>query len=545
MATSKPRRQFRLILLLLVLIVGGYLSMGWLERTVLQRSQDIEARLGGPGSTIHIGSVDFKLLPGDIRWRDVLIEQPVEDPDTASGDRPMRVSGRVQEVSVRGLSYWRLLFVRTLSMRSITVLHPDIEMILMNDSTVAAEPSSGSKGITSLNADSLVLEDAVFRMHRTGDSMDLSVDTIDLHITGLRSNWTKDEPFELHFGAAMGQVRGIHATLPPVYDLRVARIDLDPKGGALHVMDVALKPRKGPQEYDKIVHFETDLFDVHVDTAMMDGLDLLALVNERTLRAGAMRVAGVELNIYRDKTMPDPAFKHKPLPSRLLRSLPIDLCMDSLVVDRWNVRYHEKNTLTPDFGEVGFSDIHGVVEGLCTVDTLSTDTLFVRATARCYDKANVALNVGMVIADPSDRFTVNAKIGGLPFEIFNRMTGDLLLVRATAGTIGGVDLTMTADNDRATGRVDMEYDGLQVELLKQDGSGEKRKFLSGLMNQVVHTRNLRSDPGFRHGDFTFERRKDRAIFNYLWSGLREGMIATVLPGILEDARQLDKPRPKK
>jgi hypothetical protein len=130
-------------------------------------------------------------------------------------------------------------------------------------------------------------------------------------------------------------------------------------------------------------------------------------------------------------------------------------------------------------------------------------------------------------------------------EAFNRMTSDLMLARATAGTIGGIDMTMTADDDKATGRVDMEYDGLEVELIKQDGSGQARKFLTGLANQVVRKGNLRSDPGFRHGDFEVERRKDRQVFNYLWRGLREGMIATALPGVLESVRQVELPTTKK
>ena len=116
------------------------------------------------------------------------------------------------------------------------------------------------------------------------------------------------------------------------------------------------------------------------------------------------------------------------------------------------------------------------------------------------------------------------------------MTTDLILVRATAGTIGAVHLMMNATDERATGRVDMEYNGLELELLKQDGSGKSRRFLSGLVNQVVRDHNLRSDPNFRHGDYTLERRKDRSIFNYLWSALREGMIVTVLPGVVDDLR---------
>ena len=541
MTTLPQRRWIRITIVVTLLVIGVVLGMRCLEGAVLARSERILAQFSGPGSRIQIGQVDLKLIPGDIRWTDLQIVQPAADPDTTMDDRSMRVSGRVDELSVRGLSLWRLLFAHTLSMRSITIINPDMEVILMNDTAGAPDRQAGSLNISAFNTDTIAVENGAYRMHRTGqDTTNITVDTMNLQVTGLRSRWGEAEPFELRFTGANGKLLGIHAALPPVYDLVVARVELENDGSVLQVTDATLKPLKGQQEYDKVVHTETDLFNVHLDTAMLDGLDLNALINARTLSTTTMRIAGVDLDVFRDKTMPDAPFEHKPMPARLVRELPIALCMDSLVVDRWNVHYHEKNTLSTDYGEVMISDIHGVVNGLCSADTLSSDTLVVRATAICYGQAKVNLDLRTVIGDSSDRFTVNAMIGGLPIEVFNRMTADLLLMRTTAGTIGGIDLTMNADDDRATGRVAMEYDGLKVELIRQDGSGETRKFMSGLMNQVVRSRNLRSDPGFRHGDFTIERRKDRQIFNYLWSGLREGMIITALPGVLETVRQMDK-----
>jgi hypothetical protein len=211
--------------------------------------------------------------------------------------------------------------------------------------------------------------------------------------------------------------------------------------------------------------------------------------------------------------------------------------MDSLVVDRWQVHYSEKNTLTPDFGEVRFSDVHGVVTGLCTLDSACSDTVFLHATARAYDEAAIDVEAETVVGDTNDVFILRAKVQGFRFSEFNPMTSDLLLARATAGTIGGVDFTMRAGRERAVGRVDMEYDHMKIELLKRDLSGKPRKFLSGLANLVVHERNLRSDPDFRHGDYTIDRLKDRSIFKYVWMALREGMIVSVLPGFADDMRQ--------
>jgi len=115
-----------------------------------------------------------------------------------------------------------------------------------------------------------------------------------------------------------------------------------------------------------------------------------------------------------------------------------------------------------------------------------------------------------------------------------------LLVRTTGGTIGGIDYTFEANDNKGHGRVDIEYADLKLRIAKRDGSRDKNVFKSFLANQLIRSKNLRDSGNFRHGDFTVERSKDKQVFNYLWSGLREGMIETVLPQVVKDARSTVK-----
>jgi hypothetical protein len=509
----------------------------WAEGKALERSEQMVRELSGPGSMTRIAQVEIDILKGDIVWHDLRIDQPVTSEGIEVG-HSLQLSGRVATIAIRGISVWRLLVTNTLSVRSITIDHPDLDIHLSND-TNAQPAATGDEGnLSAFNADSLLLKGVKYRSHRTSDSSQVVLDSMDLQLLGVKSRWSSTSPLDLRFVEVVGQFRGIHATLPPLYDLRVAAVDLRDNGRDLLITGMAFRPLRSKEEYDRVLHYETDLIDAQVDSAHLQGLDVLTLIRERIVKADSLHISGVALDVARDKTMPDEPYKVKHLPARLVREIPIKLCLERVVLDRVNVVYHEKGARSPEFGEVNFTDIHAVITGLCTTDTLREDTLLVVATAKGYDRANIQLQVRTVIFDPTDRFQVNALISGLPFRVFNQMTADLILVRATAGTIGGVDLTMTADNDRAVGRVDMEYDKLAVELLKQDGSGKKDKFKSTLMNLAVRDHNLRADQDFRHGDFTIDREKDRSIFNYLWSGLREGMIMTVLPDVVKEIRKV-------
>jgi hypothetical protein len=142
------------------------------------------------------------------------------------------------------------------------------------------------------------------------------------------------------------------------------------------------------------------------------------------------------------------------------------------------------------------------------------------------------------VFDSTDHFSIRTHIGPLPFQVFNRMTNDLIMVRTTAGSIGGIDYTLEADENGAHGRVDLEYEDLVISITKRDGTGEKNKLMSFLANQLTRSRNVREGDSFRHGDFAIERLKDRQIFNYMWRGLREGMVTTVLPRVVADVKDV-------
>ena len=104
-------------------------------------------------------------------------------------------------------------------------------------------------------------------------------------------------------------------------------------------------------------------------------------------------------------------------------------------------------------------------------------------------------------------------------------------VRSTSGRIDTVMMHMDADKQRAKGRVRMAYHDLKLA-----SGGKKRKEPLNMMKTVALNTLVQNDNldkgGPRPGQFAFERRQDRAVFNYMWSGLREGTKAILLPEVL-------------
>jgi hypothetical protein len=540
MSISRPKRWITLGSVLLLVGAVAFFGPDLLARIIRERSMTIIEQAAGPRSHIGIGSVQLDLFAGDLTWKDLRIEQPIDSADTSwTRGRSLLIAGNIGRVTVKGLSIWRLLAWRTVQMHSLAVVSPRLQLLFSHHAGHGGEPGANTKNlINTIVLDSLSVDSGSLVWRNVRDQRPGAIAKhFTAWATGIHAVLPhRRVPFTFTFATTDLVLDSTVLALPPLYDLHVAQLRLAHPDSVLQAKGITLTARAGPQDYGRVIKYETDLVTFRSDSIGLRGLDLQALLNQRSLRAGEARISGTDLNDSRDKTMPNAPFRNKPMPARLLRQLPFTLCLDSLVVDGLNVEYNEKDTVTTGFGKVDFTGIQAVAHGICTLHPEERPEMHLIATAWVYQKAPIHFDFRTALFDSSDRFSVKARIGPLPFTVFNAMTNDLLLVRAVDGTIGGIDYTFDADHGKGQGRVDMEYAGLKVRIARRDGSGNENVLKSFLVNQAIRTKNTRDGPNFRHGDFTVDRVRDKQVFNYLWRGLREGMMETVLPRTLKDAR---------
>lgn len=535
MARSKRLRYWPWALAVALLAIAALLGPSYLAKLVRERSLQLMQQAAGPGGNVQIGSVMIELLPGNVAWDDVRIES-----DTTLQDR-FQLHGHVGHLAVKGLSLWKLLVRNRVHVHSLLLQGADIEL-------VTGKPPGGSsarkdnEGPEYLRVDSVILGQVAFRWkNRDENKPGLALRKGNVGITGLYIHLAdRNTPQPWTFGAAYMNLDSVATALPPLYDLQLARLQLAHGDSLLQLQGVKLTSRKGPAQYGQLIPYEDDLINFNTDSITLHGLDLHALVLEHALQAGELRIGRTALHDFRDKTLPDQPFRNKPMPARLLRQLPISVCLDSLVVQHLDVDYHEKDTVSNRYGQVDFTGIQAVIHGICTRHPEKNPQMRLNARAMVYGNAPIRFQFITSIFDSSDHFSANASIGPLPFEAFNAMTNNLILARATAGQIKSIEYTLEANNIQGHGRVDMEYDGLKVVLLKHDGTKRENKLKSFLLNTLLHGNNLKENNGFRHGDYTVVRKQDRQVFNYLWGGLREGVVATVMPQAVLDVKDAVK-----
>ena len=94
-------------------------------------------------------------------------------------------------------------------------------------------------------------------------------------------------------------------------------------------------------------------------------------------------------------------------------------------------------------------------------------------------------------------------------------------------------LRMNGRDRQANARCWMRYDGLKLDR-RMDKNRALDPVFNGLLNAVVKRGRTGEKDGQGWQSYAWDRRRDRALFNYLWAGVREGAKTSMLPKAVVD-----------
>lgn len=539
----RNRRWPVVVLLLLALLVGAFIHFK--DRLATNALQQVAQLAEKGGHRITFGSVHVSLFDQHIRLDDLDV---VPLADTTREDSTVRYTVHADRIDLRGVDLMALLrrnvlHVGHIELHGPSVLHsflPRGVKAAHTDTVRKTRPPGKGMALDVLRVDTLLIADATGRSQdRSADAPALAIGDLDLLITGIRM--VADEQ-----GRPVPAVDGVRLDLhqaethlKPFYTLTLDSVRIRIPQDTAMVFGVRFTPDVAPKEYHKLVDTQVELYRAVVDTLLLAGFDLSARLQDGAIRARELRAAGVTVDIHRDKTLPLPPVKPKPLLADRITAMHLPVQVDTIHVHRGSVTYHERLKPGADYGSIAFTHIDGLLTGFGNVPQHNAPDLhLVGSTHVGHAQAQVDIRMPMQAAQAT--VDVHVRLKGFPATDMNRMTDDLLHVTATDGIIHLVDLRMQGDNDRATGTIDMQYEDLAMQLGAQI---KHAKVLTKLANTAVRSSNMPGDKGYRKGRFTVEKPVDAGVFKYIWISLRTGMMEVLLPDML--LKQMKKQQAKK
>ena len=511
------------------------ISLYWLAGLGTERyvRKQLDAAAASVCAVVDPG--DPPMIAVDLFDRSVSVTGLVLLPVAGCSDVALRVQGRIDTVHVSGLSLMGVLFRDRARMDElqlsvaqawITML-PD-SMQAISNAQVKNEQKHWSIAIGSFD----VALRSVTAVTQAGDTIRLQGNGFQAEGNDLRFTIGHEDALaSLGCGNLQLSSDSLVGSMANGYNWSIGRCVLDQQRGTLELLRASIGPALGLEAFSATLPYETDVIEARVDTLSIAGLNMAAAFAQRTCAVRSVRMASSTVTVLRDKVAVDGDDPEKPLIGRLVRSLPVGTGADTIIVHGLDVTYHERVDRQRGYAVIPITGINATITG-AKHGTIDTSALVLRARAIAFGTASVLLFLRTVVSDTTDRFDIEAAVGPMPFAAINAATGPLLDIRATQGRIDSLIYRMTADDRRASGMVRMNHRGLKLASGGRKSGETGNQIESALLNALVRKTSRNKIGNARDGRFAFERRRDRAIFNYLWSGLREGVKAELLPEAL-------------
>ncbi len=517
----RGHRHLKTAFLILVGCVGVYGCLELISKAVIRSYLNDAAQMLGSG--IRRGTepgVRVNLLAGSAMVTGLSLE--VSPRPTGA----LITHGTIDTLALSGLSYWAL-FRERISIGELRLRTTELHMDKLERRT---SPERRPMRFSAFRVEQLDIRTGKLSFVQHGDSgLSVSVRSflcagggVELRPSNDR-NWSASAigDRDLRFDSLAADIRGEQC-------VELELFDLDQQRSTLTIRRLHFGP------YDDLEHFartrplEGDVADCRVDLFRIDGLHQPKGSEAPCLSARSVLIDNGEAHIFRDKTRPDGPSHITRLVARLLRDLPLGCGADSILLMNSAIIYNERGSADLGFGRIPFERMNAVVLGARN-DGNDSARCTIRAKCLAFEQADVDFRFSTRIQDTTDRFTVEAHIGRMPFRALNGAFGPLLEVQAIQGRVDTIAFWMDADDRAAQGRVRLAYRDLRI--VNGDVPTKKAltRPLSVIMNVLIKNEKQLGDVASTDERFAIQRGRDHSIFNYLWLGLREGSKKILLP----------------
>lgn len=511
------RRAFFFLVTTAALLAAVHLIA---EHWVRERFERSLIMLGARATTPMEISVD--VWSGTVRCGMLRLEPSIA-PDGRSAQ------GHVDTLVIEGLSYLSVLR-GSIELQAVRIAARDLDIVWTQDASRMRTRNTAA------------MRFFVHALHVDLDNADvttIATDTTHWHVSslrhrgvggGLQRNAEGGWVFALP-DARMVEWSTLTADFGGMSCFQCGHFKLDQARGTCELRDVHIAPFAELDVAAQSVPVERDVAACWFQSIRMHGLRLPQGTGTEAFSVRSLHVDDADIHIARDKTRPDGNDGYQPFVARMLRSLPAGCGADSILLNRVDITYRERGAVEHGFGEVPFNNLDAVITAARNTASLQ-DTCAIHARCTSFGDVPLDFRFTSAVQDTSDRYDVVARIGRMPARAINQALGPLADMETTSGTIDTVVMRMRGDDRWIQGTVRMAYRDLRM----AQGHGRSRqggvKPLQILMNAVIPNTQSISEVSALDGAFGFARKRDRAIFNHLWSGLREGSKNVLLPGIL-------------
>jgi hypothetical protein len=299
-------------------------------------------------------------------------------------------------------------------------------------------------------------------------------------------------------------------------NLSLRKLSVSPN--ELSINKISITPLQSFAEYSS-TGFERDLLKLNFNDVRIAGYQMDSLLYGDNAELNEVKVGSFQIDVMRDKRLPDAPFKDKGLFSRHLSNIAWNFNIPHLQFNNGSVTVHQISDKTNETGTIVLNTINGEIKNISNKLSQSKKPEM-NATLQIFGQGQIKVSYRI---PESDRFKLDVTAERLDFSTFNRMVQPLQSVRFKSGRLRTLKISTTADDSLARGNALINYRDLRIDVLKTDKTNFRNELTSLVANELI--KNKRKNAV---ADFVQLHDKGKAEFAY-W-------VKMILSGASESAR---------
>lgn len=464
-------------------------------------SQKIKARIAENVQAYE--TIDVDLLQQEIKIKGLEFHQA-------------KTSLKASEVTLNGFSYWKYIFNDRLIIDRIEVSNPQLTVVTSKEKTRDSSKAS-PQGVLVRNFRAV---NGVFRLQKkdsAGNEVFIRFPKLELSAVKIDST-TKDESLPFKYSSYHIKSDSVAIKMNPQHFIAAEGFSIH--NGKASVKNFRIIPYKEKGAFDQSIPYEKDRIALKVDSIGLDNLTFDFRRDTIFLKNPLMMISGADLDIYRNKLLPDDQ-RTKTLLSQKMRNSPVKFDFKKIRVENSKITYDEKVKAQQPPSTVTFNKVQGTIENFVNIQMQRKDfpRTDITADALFMNSSPLSIKWSFNAANMNDEFLISGDFGTLAGNTLDPLLKPSLGLEAE-GKLKSVYFTFTGNDDVAEGDVRVVYDQFKLSVIREEGQ-KKNKLLSALANLFVDNDGI-SDQHTQHVQIT--RDKTKSFWNYIWMGLKKGVI---------------------
>ncbi|PZX54636.1 hypothetical protein LV84_02789 [Algoriphagus ratkowskyi] len=480
-------------------------------------------------------------------------------PSTITGNPGSPIlSAKIDELGVKNNSISEIQSTGVFDLTQLRLLNPKI-MVYLDTANKVRKPKLKPDSVSAVNGgliEAILLQDVLIKNGKivlnnkeTGQIPRMAFNNVnlglqDLNLDLMRKGSDVSPQLLLEKDLSLSLTNYQVYTKDSLNKLKIGKIKY--LNNSIILDSVFFNPTMGRYEFLRKKGFQDNTMDAFVSKIHLEDIDFEEYFRTNILKAHALRVDGLELDVFRDKRIPFKEGIVKQMPQYLMENAPFDLDVDSVIVRNGLVRYEEFAPKAMLPGSIHFEDVDASIAPFVLRKSseefpLKSSVLF--ATAQLMGDGDVTIKADMSFGAPYP-MEVEVELGEFDLTKLNNMISRGTFIGIVDGKVTDGKWNFKIDDAVAKGKMNFRYENLHIEFL-DSLTLERGRGKLGLMTFLANTITKKSNPRKLFNNRVtsrvyFERDKTKFIFGGWWRATFSGLKGAVGLGQAKAPKRKDE-----